>query len=190
MITENDWWKNLQNEEIYNNAYGVPPYDVEEVAEFIEKHIDLNEAILDLGCGPGRLGQLLARRNTFGMFRGIDISETMIKIANTDSPFNWFAQISDGQSIPFQHPFSSVYSVTVFQHLTYPTVQNYINQIHDLLLPRGEFIFTYAVGNEDTFLSHQVSDDIVRDWLHVFTEITYLDTPNTHPNWYWVKAVK
>ena len=186
MTTETQWWANLTGDDIEINAYGWPPYRVSPVADFIQPTIKQGP-VLDVGCGPGRLGQALAVQNPTVEFIGIDVSPRMVKMANMVRPSNWEASICDGLTIPIVGPIGSAYSVTVFQHITHSLVQSYVDQIHNLLVSGGEFIFTYAIGEEDTFLSHQATHDLALSWLANagFTEYERRDTPETLPAWNW-----
>lgn len=190
-MNESEWWGNLTGEDIKTNAYGWPHYKVSPVSDFIQPTIR-HSPVLDVGCGPGRLGHALAQRNPTVEFVGCDVAPQMIEMANRNKPRNWKAKHCDGLTLPFDGPFGSAYSVTVFQHITPGNVQSYVNQIQRLLIHGGKFIFTYAVGTEDTFLSHQTRHEIAMSWLEIagFSEYSRLETPDTHPAWNWALGVK
>lgn len=190
-MSESKWWGNLTGAEIETNAYGWPHYRVSPVADFIQPTIR-NGPVLDIGCGPGRLGQALAQRNPNVQFIGYDVAPQMVEMANRVRPSNWRAFVCDGETIPGMGLIGSAYSVTVFQHITHGQVQRYVNQIFDMLTPGGKFIFTYATGEEDTFLSHQASHALAIAWLDDagFSEFKRLETPDTHPAWNWAIGVK
>lgn len=190
-MNESQWWADLTGDDITTNAYGWPHYRVPPVADFIQPTIR-NSPVLDVGCGPGRLGHALAIQNPNTQFVGCDVGKQMVDLANKNSPRNWKAELCDGVTLPVEYPFGSAYSVTVFQHISHGQVQNYVQQIHDLLIDGGHFIFTYATGDEDTFLSHQITHETALTWLidAGFSKCGRLDTPDTHPNWNWALGVK
>jgi SAM-dependent methyltransferase len=188
--TEGQWWDALVGEEVERNAYGWPHYDAEEVASFIESHVS-GPRVLDLGCGPGRLGHLLARRNITWDLYGVDVSPNMVARSITDAPPNWDAYVNDGQQLP-NIRIDDAYSVTVLQHVDETTARSYVAQVHDMLSIGGVFLFTYAVGDEDTFLSHQIEHDTALDFLNSagFSRSERLVTPDTHPAWNWAIGYK
>lgn len=197
MMDEWDWWDELDGDEVRRNAWGWPHYDVDAVAEFIEIYAPLGRYNLDLGCGPGRLGHTLARRNIDAAIYGIDVSPNMVAYSNVDAPSNWSAEVCDGVTIPAGgkaegvRPYNVVYAVTVFQHLPSFVVCSYISQIHSRLLDGGRLIFTYAIGDEIAPRSYQVAaTDQALEWCHMFSDVRTLDTPVTHPNWNWMVARK
>jgi trans-aconitate methyltransferase len=197
MMEEWKWWDELDGEEVNRNAWGWPHYDVEAVADFIEQYAPLGRYNLDLGCGPGRLGHVLARRNPNVALFGIDVSPNMVAYSNVDAPSNWSAEVNDGVTIPAggkgdgYRPYDVVYAVTVFQHLPSHIVDSYVSQIYDRLLGDGRLIFTYAIGDESAPRSYQVAaTDQALEWCRRFRSVQNLATPAQHPNWNWMVAQK
>jgi trans-aconitate methyltransferase len=189
MMQEWQWWNELDGEERLRNAWGWPHYDVDEVARFIEEYTFIADDVLDIGCGPGRLGHALARRNPWAKFHGIDVSPNMVEHSLTDAPKNWTAETNDGRTLP-EGPYSTVYAVTVFQHLPHDVVAQYVIQAHDRLKPGGRLIFTYAVGTEQTERSYQASHDLAFEWCADFEFKNRCPKPDTHPDWNWMVAQK
>lgn len=188
-MNEGQWWNELQGDDVETNAYGWPHYDVEAVADFIDRHIHFDTRVLDLGCGPGRLGHLLAGRHPDCYLYGVDVSHQMVTLSHIDSPSNWFASANDGATLPPNRPYSGAYSVTVFQHIQHHVVKSYVQQVYDLLCFGGRFLFSYAVGDVDTFLSHQASHDIALSWLHDAGFDTQL-LGLRHLGWHWAMGQK
>ena len=89
VVTEDEWWDSLEGEDVVINAHGVPPYDVDQVASIIEDHILFDGAVLDFGCGPGRLGHELARRHPNTWVHGVDVSLKMLERSRVNAPKNW-----------------------------------------------------------------------------------------------------
>lgn len=185
------WWGTLEGDELERNAWGWPHYDVEAVADFIEEFTNIDSSVLDIGCGPGRLGHVLAERNPHANFIGTDVARNMIERAGTDAPSNWVARWSDGTSIP-DSKFDTIYAVTVFQHLPPEIVQSYVQQSFNQLVEGGTLIFTYATGNEIAPRSYQTSHGAVTQLLYNagFLQIDLLPRPSEHPNWNWARGVK
>lgn len=190
-MSESEWWSNLSGSDIETNAYGWPHYRTSPVADFIQPTIR-HSPVLDVGCGPGRLGHALAHQNPNVQFVGCDVGRQMVELANKNCPRNWEALVCDGLTLPVWGLFGSAYSVTVFQHITRGQVESYVQQIYDLLIDGGHFIFTYATGTEDTFLSHQTTHETALSWLSDagFSKYKRLETPDTHPNWNWAWGEK
>jgi trans-aconitate methyltransferase len=190
-MDESEWWSNLRGEELERNAFGWPHYDVETVADFLEPYMRYGPA-LDIGCGPGRLAHCLLRRNPSLEIDGFDVSSEMVYRSWLDAPDGWTVKIGNGHDIPFDRNYLMAYSVTVFQHLPHPLVTRYIEQTYDRLSIGGHLIFTYAVGDEDTFLSHQTTHEQALMWLNTagFFNCMRLDTPTTHPAWNWAVGTK
>ena len=73
-----------------------------------------NEALLDIGCGDGKITAELARCLPKGRAVGVDSSEKMIKLAQTtfqtkDYP-NLTFQVMDARKLTFQEEFDMVFS--------------------------------------------------------------------------------
>lgn len=196
---ERGWWDALKGDEILHNTAGNPPYNVGAVAHFLETVLDLrNSYVLDLGCGPGRLTRLLAEWHPVAQFYGVDIAPSFVDLANADAPHNMRAFVGDGRTIPVDQlpewgrTILAAYSVTVFQHIPHDAASFYVEQVYNMLAPRGRFAFTWSDGAEDAFLSHQCSRDTVDEWAGDagFESIIHL-TNHDHPRgWRWAVATK
>ena len=194
---ERGWWNALKGDEILHNTAGLPPYDVESVARFLEMVLNLSrdphlDRVLDLGCGTGRLTRVMAERNPRNFFYGIDIAPSLVAIANSDKPDNMHCDVGDGRKLFRPGGFCGAYSVTVFQHLPHDAVANYIGQVGQILPVGCRFAFTYVVGTEDTFLSHQTSVENVARWCAAagFDHVTHLTCPDHPLGWRWAVATK
>jgi trans-aconitate 2-methyltransferase len=75
------------------------------------------EHVLDLGCGTGRITELIARRVPRGRVVGLDRSEAMLETAS-----GWLAEHAadvglvrgDGAALPFARAFDAVFSAATF----------------------------------------------------------------------------
>lgn len=187
------WWDELDGEDLTKNAWGFPYYDVNAVADFIVENIgNMGDRCLDIGCGPGRLGHELARRFPDTEFHGVDVSAKMLGMSMENAPPNWTSEVNDGMSVPNGVRYTAAYSVTVFQHLPHEVVCRYIQQTYERLRTNGRIIFTYAIGNEEAPRSYQASHELAVSWLEDagFWDILQPTTPETHPDWHWLVAVK
>jgi SAM-dependent methyltransferase len=190
---ERVWWDDADDADIF----GEPPYDVEEVAKRIIDAVafeDDHARVVDLGCGPGRLANHIA--TTLGdrvRIYGVDISQPLLFRAVVDSPGNAYYWRCDGRNIPTfpVRGFDAAYSITLFQHIPEDAMWGYINQVHDLLVPGGTFIFTLAHGDVDMFLNHQTRSLVKfgNDLSLIFDKVSVDHTPDAN-GWYWVTARK
>lgn len=74
----------------------------------------INESILDLGCGIGNLTTKIAEKAVHGKVVGIDVDQNMIKYANSMKKEHSFQNIAylqiDGTSISYQSEFDAIFS--------------------------------------------------------------------------------
>lgn len=186
---ESAWWDSLEEDALYDNAYGVPHYDVDAVAGFVvdQLGIDRHDTVLDIGCGPGRLARAVIGR-TGCQLVGFDVAPNMVLVAQ-DGGRGVFVT-GDGLTLPVDGPFDAAYAVTVFQHVRHAVVRGYMRQTLERLTPHGRLLFSFAEGDEDTFLSHQATAAAMMGWLADagYCNIEQLETPATHPAWHWMKA--
>lgn len=179
------------------DLFGVPAYDVDEVAKRIigqANLLGLHKRLLDLGCGPGRLTNHIARLlgdrvNVYGW----DISMRLVERAISSAPPNAHYMQVGGRTLPkVQCPwFSGAYSVTMFQHIPDDAKWGYIHQVHDLLVPGGTFVFTLAHGNISTFLNHQTPSLVAfgTELALIYDKVTVEHEPDER-GWHWVAARK
>ncbi len=118
--------------------------------EYGRKHIGLlelsgGEAVLDIGCGDGRLTAALAQRVPRGRVVGVDSSPEMIAAAReTQQPLhpNLSFQRVDATALPFRAEFDLVFSTSalhwVKDHLAV------LRGISQALKPHGKLYLTFA----------------------------------------------
>lgn len=122
--------------------------------------------ILDIGCGVGRLALPLTRLITTGEYAGFDVSAPAIRwcrrnitrrrpnfsfrhIALRNSDYS-FAGGSAAQFV-FPYPdasFDCVVAYSVFTHLAFDEMANYLVQSHRVLSPGGRLVATFFLLNE------------------------------------------
>lgn len=105
--------------------------------------IDRAGIALDFGCGVGRLTQSLAER--FRFCYGIDISPTMIRLANqyNKSKPKCKYLVNDAERVSsFKNDFFSfIYSSITLQHMQTKLAKNYLKEFLRVLRPGGILVF-------------------------------------------------
>ena len=109
--------------------------------EFLKDYVSSGDKILDLGCGNGRLSELLQEKNT--EYFGVDNSEELIKIAKKRYPYGNF-KIADALGLPFPiNLFDKVISIAVLHHIPSEELRlQFIKEAKRVLKPKGIFITT------------------------------------------------
>ena len=196
------WWGSLEGDDIDGNLHGVPPYDVEAAGDRImmaiatlpEFTVGADMALLDLGCGRGRLTTLIAERGVapHTLIYAVDIVD-YVDSGETIPP-GVVPLIGDGRTIPDEvGPINAAWSVTMFQHIPHDAMWDYIVQVYDRLLPGGVFVFTVAVGDEpDAFLRYQIADigEFADRLGAYFPVVEHVYAPEGHHGWTWVTCWK
>jgi SAM-dependent methyltransferase len=104
------------------------------------------EAVLDLGCGCGRIARWWA--DVEGpRFAGCDVNRDLVAWCGESLPFLDARVNSIAPPLPFgerELPFDLVYAVSVFTHLPEPLQQRWLGEIRRVLRPGGHFIFTVS----------------------------------------------
>lgn len=102
---------------------------------------DANGAVLDFGCGVGRLTQALAPH--FASCVGVDISEQMIQKAEALNQFPHCRYVVNAQpQLPFADgTFSFIYSNIVLQHVPPIFAEGYLREFVRVLAPGGVLVF-------------------------------------------------
>ncbi len=105
--------------------------------------LDPKGTALDFGCGVGRLTQAMSRY--FDRCYGVDISPTMIKLANEINKYKTrcLYYLNCTNSLPFfeENYFCFIYSSIVLQHIHPKYSKEYLKEFMRILSPRGMLIF-------------------------------------------------
>jgi ubiquinone/menaquinone biosynthesis C-methylase UbiE len=119
---------------------------------------DANGAVLDFGCGVGRLTQALARR--FQSCVGVDISKEMIAQANALNRCGHCQYlVSATPQLPFtDESFSFIYSNIVLQHVARRFAVNYLREFVRVLAPGAVLVF----GVQDSFAAPDLASLLTR----------------------------
>jgi ubiquinone/menaquinone biosynthesis C-methylase UbiE len=112
--------------------------------EELKKFKDLvkdGEKILDLGCGNGRLLEILRDKKI--EYIGVDSSRKLIEIAKEKHP-NFQFLVADALSLPFlENSFDKVFSISVFHHIPSEELRlQFLKEIKRILKPKGILILT------------------------------------------------
>lgn len=110
------------------------------------KLITKNSAVLDIGCGVGRLEYALAKQ--VKSCTGIDIAPSMITLAKKNiKAKNIDFIVVNGKNLTQlkQKQFDLIFSIIVFQHLPREIFRNYIKQSYIHLKRGGKLFFQIPI---------------------------------------------
>ena len=107
----------------------------------IVDYIKDGEKILDLGCGNGRLYEILKDKNID--YYGVDISEKLIEISRQKYPQAKF-QVADALNLPFPEEFfDKVFGIAVLHHIPSRELRvQSLKEIKRILKPKGILFLT------------------------------------------------
>jgi len=110
--------------------------------EFLKDYIALNDKVLDVGCGNGRLLDLF--EGTSIEYTGVDSSKELIAIAKRERGASATFVHADALSLPFKgNSFDAVFSIAMLHHI--PSKENRvkcITEVYRVLKPGGVCVFT------------------------------------------------
>lgn len=169
----------------------------EELKIIISGMPDKVDAILEIGCGIGRLTIPLAKEFPKAVVVGIDISIKLLDIAieRSKEPNLWFNS-TNGRLIPINDKviggkFDFIYCVTLFQHLDEEGVKSYIRAVGESLRTGGNFLFQYIDGQEREPMSNHYYWPDIELWLkEAGMEVQSVREGLIYPIWNWVVAQK
>lgn len=109
--------------------------------EVLGQYTFAGERVLDLGCGNGRMWEVLKEKNVD--YIGIDSSERLIEIAKKRYPKNRF-QKANALNLPFPpNYFDKIYSIAVFHHIPSKEFRlQFLREAKRVLKPEGLLILT------------------------------------------------
>ncbi|HRG37723.1 MAG TPA: class I SAM-dependent methyltransferase [Bacteroidia bacterium] len=117
---------------------------------------------IDFGCGPGQTTQFLSQCGITDLV-GIDISPTMIDTAKQLNPQLQFETNDLLQLSYADKSFDAAIAFYAIVHFTIDELKIAFQEIKRVLSEKGEFLFSFHVGNErihlDTLLDHAVNID-------------------------------
>ncbi|HTK34871.1 MAG TPA: class I SAM-dependent methyltransferase [Caulobacteraceae bacterium] len=100
-------------------------------------------AILDIGCGCGRLARLTIRRGGDDKVTGVDINRPMVEWCRRNLPGRW-AAIRIGQALPFgAAAFDLGYACSVVTHLREDTTARWFADLARVFEPGGVLLVSF-----------------------------------------------
>lgn len=97
-------------------------------------------AILDFGCGCGRVARHWARDGV--AVCGCDYNGELVDWCGANLAFVDARRNALAPPLPFDGPFDLIYAISVFTHLTAPMQHAWIRELHRALSPAGLLLFT------------------------------------------------
>ncbi|HLD31414.1 MAG TPA: class I SAM-dependent methyltransferase [Patescibacteria group bacterium] len=137
-------------------------------------YVPVNARVLDIGCGNGRLYQVLAQKQV--TYVGLDNSQELLKIAAKENPAAQFLN-GDMRELPFSNEeFDTIFCLAAFHHLDNNQDRIKVLQgIRRILRPAGHLIMTnWNLGSQ--WAKAQVEKGKYRSWgFHDFV-VPWQDT--------------
>lgn len=121
---------------------------------FLKNYIKDGDGVLDIGCGNGRLLEVLNGKNVD--YIGIDKSEKILKIAREKHPKRKFL-IADALNLPFPGScFDKVFAIAIFHHIPSKELrERFLREAERILKPNGLLILTvWNLFNKDFLKYH------------------------------------
>jgi len=112
-----------------------------EELNFLKRYVKTDERVLDLGCGNGRIFELLKDKQVD--YYGIDVSEKLIDIAKKNYPKAKFI-VGDALNLPFSNSFfDAVFSIAVIHQIPSNELRSvFLKEAKRVLKPNGRMILT------------------------------------------------
>ena len=116
------------------------------------KPIQSMKAILDFGCGWGRITRCFLREVRTDVLFGCDVIPSMIEICQKSIPSYHFVTNNALPPSPFgEETFDLIYAYSVFSHLSEDAHKSWLQEFHRILKPNGIMVLTtrprYFIGN-------------------------------------------
>jgi SAM-dependent methyltransferase len=118
------------------------------------------EAVLDFGCGWGRIIRFFQKDLDAGRLWGIDVNPEMIALCRQHNRWSRFAEVSTTGPTRFaDRTFDLVYAFSVFSHLSEDMHHRWLAEIRRILKPGGLFL---ATTRRRDFIEQSVLDRLRR----------------------------
>lgn len=128
------------------------------VLDKVVQLIPAGESVLDLGCGPGQVGQYLAERGLLVV--GMDLAQQMLQVARRRIGIGRIA-CADMRSMPFRSgAFSGVAAYYSIHNLPRPSLPTAFAEIHRILKPSGWFVAATHLGDGEVYSNEFLGHDI------------------------------
>lgn len=138
------------DENRFGNTYGryIHQQEVNILAKILPATATNN--ILDLGCGTGRL-------MPFANY-GLDISPTMIEVAQNKFPNKQFAVGNAAQNDLKSEFFDTIFSFHVLMHQKHSETSAILGEAHRLLKKGGQFIFDFPSDKRRKLVNYKAQN--------------------------------
>jgi ubiquinone/menaquinone biosynthesis C-methylase UbiE len=129
-----------------------------QVLDGFVQSVAAGEPVLDLGCGPGQVGQYLAERGLLVV--GLDLAQQMLQVARRRTGNDRMA-CGDMRSIPFRSSaFSGVVAFYSVHNLPRPELRTALDEIRRILKPSGSFVVATHLGKGEVYSTEFLGHDI------------------------------
>ena len=135
-----------------------------------------NEALLDIGCGDGKITAEIAQSLPHGYVVGVDSSPQMINLAKDSQPKeqhpNLSFELMDARNLRFKEEFDVVFSNAALHWIL--DQKSVLNGVHRSLKPKGRLLFQMAgKGNAGAVL--ELFDKLIAlpRWQHYFEGFSF-----------------
>jgi len=123
--------------------------DLEKQRLFFMKHLK-GDAVLDVGCGPGRDAKALGEEGL--KVTGIDIADNFVKIAREQVPQANFMQMDVRNLLFKNNSFDGLWACASLLHLPKDEVESVINELNRVLKKGGLFFVSVKEGEGEVFV--------------------------------------
>jgi trans-aconitate 2-methyltransferase len=143
---------------------------------FPKLHLNGGEALLDLGCGDGKITVELANALPNGKVVGVDSSKEMIALANKNFAApnhpNLRFMVMDARALTFECEFDRVFSNAVLHWIV--DQKPVLAGVHRSLRRGGRLLFQMAgKGNAQAIIDILEELKQVEPWRHFFAEMAF-----------------
>lgn len=188
MNLHDDFWLNHAT----SKDYADPNISTKEQVDYIVESLsagDVNDTILDFGCGYGRLAQEIKKVFTGSIVMGMDINPDILNKAMQESSVALPIYYAKSNKIGIVGAYDAIYSVAVIQHFPDERKHEFIDNASISLNPGGRLIFQYVEGDYNAFLTHNTRIKNIRRWcLEAGLLIIDERFDFIQENWTWVVA--
>ncbi len=124
------------------------------------KGMSANSSVLDMGCGPLRLGVALIPKLTNGWYYGVDINENTLQAGRkvliehgvSNNRFSLICSDSfDTSEIKGSIDFA--FSNSLFSHLSLNSILMCLKKIREVIATNGVYYSTFFMANDDEWLN-------------------------------------
>lgn len=124
--------------------------------------LDACEAVLDFGCGWGRIIRFFHKDLDPSRLWGVDVNPEMIALCQRHDRWSRFEVVRPEGPTPFADAtFDLVYAFSVFSHFSEGMHERWLDEIRRILRPGGVFV---ATTRRRDFIEQSVLDRLRRPW--------------------------